>query len=657
MLAMETPDEREFSYHLRVGQTYEGLVVLRVIGHGGFGQVYLVSDAEGRRWALKLFVPVDRKDRKSAHRFLVEAQILRRIQSPHLVRCEGHGQAVDGTLWILLEYLPGNTLRHELDTADRGYFPMERVLRVGMQLATVLEVVHAHGVVHRDIKPENAILTPADLLKLLDFGVAKAQGVHLRTTRNVHLGTGLYMAPDRLTHRGEDASPLWDLYSVGVMMWEQAAGRHPFHRKAGEQLTDAEVIHKHMGNEIPWLAEVTGYPEEVCAPIMRACAGDPRERFQSAAELREALGQTAQTWRELSTERVSVLGTNVTAKTKTRLGAATTEPSFTLALPAERPSFPPATAPPNGAAPGARLPSPADSRWPKTEPVSMDPGPESGVLPFTPRGSLSPHAPRDREGRPWGEGGRPPEAPRFVSTGTERIMMPEDAVPARGRAIQQMAPIPPAHVLRELGRPGLTADEERLTAGLDPIDQRWRVLFLRYLDTLPPDVGVDMDRIGGAISEHLDAEEPAEDTGAPGGNTREHRGSAPASARAQRVPVWALVVAGVLAGVLGGGTAVGLLVRRSYAPPPSAAGPVTVPMSEPPASVSEPPVSPSGGLSGPPTGTATAAVTPSATATTTATATATPAASTAGPAQRPASPRAPVWKPVRRPRSTHEIED
>ena len=464
MLAMPK-DPEEPAYLLREGDVYEGFSVLRRIGCGGFGQVYLVRDPSGRRWALKLFVPVEAKDRAAvarnrtaAHRFLMEAAILQSIKNMHVVRCERHGQAADGSLWLLLEYLPGNSLRRELEVSELGRMPMERVLRIGYQLASALFVIHGRGVVHRDIKPENVMILPGDIAKVLDFGVAKAHGASasFRTTGAVHYGTGLYMAPDRLMSMSGDASPLWDIYSTGLTLWEMADGQHPFFRKAGMQLTDAQVIHMHMGGRaIPSLAESTGHDAEVCEAVMRACAPDPRDRFQSAEEMMNALEDALARERQLSTDRVDPLGQNVTGRTRARITAAITEPSL-------------APSPAPGAAPIGAAP-----RWTKTEPIV---------------------------------------GPALVSPGagkTERIVTP---APAPAPA-PKMAPVPTAHVLRELGRPGLTAEEEEAVGGLHPAEQRYRVLFLRYLDSQPPEAAIDMDRIGTAIADYVEATQVAATVG------------------------------------------------------------------------------------------------------------------------------------------------
>ncbi len=597
LLAMAPQEsQEEAGYHLAVGQTYEGYVVLRRLGRGGFGEVYLVRDVEGRRGALKLFVPANTNDKKSAHRFLMEAQILKRMRPhTHLVRCDGHGQAADAkkTLWILLEFLPGNTLRREMEMAEMGRMPLERVLRLGIQVAFALAHCHAHGLIHRDVKPENVMITPGDLAKLLDFGIAKAQGVHLRTTRNVQLGTGLYMAPDRLVHQGDDASPLWDMYSLGVMMWEMATGRHPFHRQSGEMLTDAEVIHKHMGHAIPSLAAETGYPEEVCDVIMRACAGHPRDRFRDMDEMITALEKAGRTWRDLGTERVNVLGTGVPSETRARIVQATTEPSIAFNVPEPAAS--------RGEAPGERQAEAAvsgptgepaeaaaraaaalpQSRWLKTEPLAVPPGWTAEGVPMgsaeMPSRVAAATPPKPADGlRPVpavaSPGAvQPPLPVSFAPSKTERIPVPANdgamregprplpnawgtspVAPVKKQAVPAeplVAPIPSAAVLRELGRPEPTPAEREAVADFEPDEQTWRILFLRYIDSLPASASIDAEATGGAITAYLAMRSPVW-----GGSTAVAEDAsaldrtAPLSRQLRRVPAWVLLLVGVVLG-------------------------------------------------------------------------------------------------------------
>ncbi|MFO0588733.1 MAG: serine/threonine-protein kinase [Polyangiaceae bacterium] len=563
--------QEDSEYHLTPGQRYEGFDVLRRIGRGGFGEVYLVKDADGKRGALKVFVPADKNDKKSAHRFLMEAQILKRMRPhTHLVRCDGHGQASDEkrSLWILLEFLPGNTLRRELEISEAGRMSLERALRLGIQVAMALSHCHAHGLVHRDVKPENVMITPGDLAKLLDFGIAKAQGVHLRTTRNVQLGTGLYMAPDRLVHQGDDANPLWDMYSLGVMMWELCTGHHPFHSRPGEALTDAEVIHKHMSYRIPSLAEETGYPEDVCAPIMRACAGDPRARFANMEELIVALEAVLLRWRDMSTEKVNVLGRGVPDETRARIVQATTEPSIAFSVA-------------SSVEPAKEIAQPAP-RWLRTEPIAVVPAPDAAPSAKQAPAPAAHRPPLAQSTMPISPAAFAPAAPPTFGLpgGTARLAVPmersEPPAPApqaprpavwdrrpppeqKASPPPVIAPVPSAHVLHELGRPPRTPAEEAIVEDLDPEEQAFRILFLRYIDTLPKHSMIDGEATARAVWDYIDEQAQLADAEA---ESESLEPAAPLSRSLRGVPGWVLVVLGVMLGAAATAAMMWWLLRR-----------------------------------------------------------------------------------------------
>src|SRR5262249_51979960 len=158
--------------------------------------------------------------------------ILQCVTHPNVVACAGCGAESDGALWMKLEYLQGETLRaraHRL-----GRLPVEEVLRLGRQVCQGLQELHKEGAVHRDIKPGNlSLVSPIDILKVLDFGLVKLPESTVRTTGKVTLGTALYVAPDYLDRdpdpTGEPGKPdpRWDLYSLGITMYELLID-HPF---------------------------------------------------------------------------------------------------------------------------------------------------------------------------------------------------------------------------------------------------------------------------------------------------------------------------------------------------------------------------------------------------------------------------------------------
>jgi serine/threonine-protein kinase len=162
-----------------------------------------------------------------------------------------------------------------------------RALRLGRQLADAAAAVHAAGAVHRDIKPENVFVTAGDDVKLFDFGLVKCAGLTLRTTRR--LGSPRYIAPEQLSYARSSGAPLdprWDVYAIGLVVFELIAGRHPFDFDAVAPRTAAEVIERHLAGGLPRLdAAVPGLPVELADAIARATAREPARRTPSAARL------------------------------------------------------------------------------------------------------------------------------------------------------------------------------------------------------------------------------------------------------------------------------------------------------------------------------------------------------------------------------------
>jgi serine/threonine-protein kinase len=208
--------------------------------------------------------------------FLSEARAAARLNHPYIVTI--YDVAREGeTMFLAMEYLDGRSLR-ELVESHRS-FPTQGVLRVARQALTGLAYAHRHGVVHRDIKTNNLIWTRQRILKIADFGLARAmeEAPHLRT----HSGSVHYMAPEQI---GGYADARSDLYSLGICLFEIATGRLPF--------TGTNVLEQHRSSPRPSPREVapalsTGLEQLV----LRMLAIEPDARFQSAEE---ALGTLEQ---------------------------------------------------------------------------------------------------------------------------------------------------------------------------------------------------------------------------------------------------------------------------------------------------------------------------------------------------------------------------
>jgi serine/threonine-protein kinase len=273
-----------------------------VLGQGGMGDVYLVKHMVMRkRLALKLLRPELSQIAEFAARFEREALAAAHIDHPHVAAATDCGKAEDGTFFLALEYVEGQSLRQAL---QGGALPLERALHIAHQVARALKRAHELGITHRDLKPENIMLTQRDgdpdFVKVLDFGLAKlsagagpggtAATAQKLTQLGEIFGTPQYMAPEQTT--GGEADGRTDLYALGLILYEMLAGKPPFE---GRNISD--FLRHQLVTPLPPLrqrAPQAAVPESIEALVRRLCEKRPEDRFQSAEQLREALELAAQ---------------------------------------------------------------------------------------------------------------------------------------------------------------------------------------------------------------------------------------------------------------------------------------------------------------------------------------------------------------------------
>ncbi|HVV15902.1 MAG TPA: serine/threonine-protein kinase [Polyangia bacterium] len=279
-----------------VNQTIGNYRVLRLLGEGGMGVVYLAQHPViGRKVAIKLLHAALARDPDIVSRFFNEARAIHMIAHENIVEILDFGQTTDGQPYFIMEHLEGESLS---EAVSRGPMAVDQVELIGVQMCRALGAAHAKGIVHRDLKPHNVQLgmktddSGADgalQVKILDFGVAKilatpdgAQSVKTRT--GSLMGTPLYMSPEQCKGAGV-LDHRTDIYSLGVMLFEMIAGRPPF---VAEGV--GELFAKHMLEDPPSLLELApATPPHMAAAIMKALAKEPADRFQSMDELRKAL--------------------------------------------------------------------------------------------------------------------------------------------------------------------------------------------------------------------------------------------------------------------------------------------------------------------------------------------------------------------------------
>ncbi len=211
---------------LEPGARIEGRFELRrLLGAGAMGAVYLARDLElDEDVALKILPALLAGDETATRRFINEIRLARRISHPNVVRTHDVGRW-SGGLFLTMEYVPGRTLREELDA--RGRLPAGEAVALAAQLLEALVAAHGAGVIHRDIKPQNLLLDATGALKVLDFGIAVMQGSSGQLTEaGLVVGTPAYMAPEQLM--GEPLTPAADIYAVGVVLYEALGGALPY---------------------------------------------------------------------------------------------------------------------------------------------------------------------------------------------------------------------------------------------------------------------------------------------------------------------------------------------------------------------------------------------------------------------------------------------
>jgi serine/threonine-protein kinase len=282
-----------------VGDKYR---VMRLIGTGGMGTVWEgVHTTLATRVAIKFIRPQFAEQPEARARFEIEARAAAKLKTKHAVQIYDYGVTPEGLPYIVMEFLDGESLSDAI--IARESLPPNEVAYIIGQAARALTKAHEAGIVHRDLKPDNIFLARADepvdglpyVVKLVDFGIAKifeeapAPGTPPRpmggpTREGTVIGTPNFMAPEQLAVGGAPG-PLTDLWSLGACTFAAMTGRLPFE---GDVLGD--IVLKVCASPMPTPSRVNpNVPAGFDAWFARACARDPVKRFQSAAELAQAL--------------------------------------------------------------------------------------------------------------------------------------------------------------------------------------------------------------------------------------------------------------------------------------------------------------------------------------------------------------------------------
>ena len=285
-----------------IGETVSHYRILKKLGEGGMGVVYLAEDTHlGRRVAIKFLASTNNHNYRA--RFLREARAVSHLSHPSIAIIHDYGETKDGQPFIVMEYVKGAPLNELL---SQSAITLTRALSITEAVAEALGDAHMHGIIHRDIKPSNVLVSDDGKVKVLDFGLVKQLHEEhagtagpdaptlpaMQTSSNVVVGTPLYLSPEQATGGKVDARS--DLFALGSLLYESVTGKPPF---AGKSVIDigAQIIHF---NPPPPSSLNEHIPAELDRIILKALAKKPEDRYQSATDFLQDLRGV----RELLTE-------------------------------------------------------------------------------------------------------------------------------------------------------------------------------------------------------------------------------------------------------------------------------------------------------------------------------------------------------------------
>jgi TolB-like protein/Flp pilus assembly protein TadD len=277
-----------------IGRTVSHYLIEREIGRGGMGVVYLARDTRLRRAAAIKALPEGvAEDGDRLARFEQEARVLASLNHPNIAAIYGLEEA-GGRRYLALEYVDGDTLAERI---AHGPLPIGECIDVCLQIAAGIEAAHECGVIHRDLKPANVMLAHDDVVKILDFGLAKTlpatdtrpgsadtptRAGSPATLSGLILGTTAYLSPEQA--RGKPVDRRTDIWSFGCTLHECLAGRPPFHAE-----TPAEAIAKILERDPDWSALPAGTPPGLVHLLHRCLEKDPKHRLRDMGDARLAL--------------------------------------------------------------------------------------------------------------------------------------------------------------------------------------------------------------------------------------------------------------------------------------------------------------------------------------------------------------------------------
>jgi serine/threonine-protein kinase len=277
--------------------------LIRLVGEGAMGTVYEATHARlAGRYAIKVLLKGLSANRETLGLFDREARVTSLLQHPNIVQVVDHNTTADGTEYLVMEYLAGETLAVRL--SRMGPLPLHTVVGIVEQIAAGLAAAHAHGIVHRDLKPDNVFLVPVEgregeSVKILDFGISKVKDPSWgpKEPEGALLGTPEYMSPEQVEGRVGDTDAATDQFALAVIAYEMLTGRNPFQ---GDTIADifSRVAH---GDPAPMEAG-----RDVELVVRRGLAKSNRQRFASVTDFSDAF-RAAATRRARDSQRSAII--------------------------------------------------------------------------------------------------------------------------------------------------------------------------------------------------------------------------------------------------------------------------------------------------------------------------------------------------------------
>lgn len=260
-----------------IGKTLSHYTILEKLGEGGMGVVYKAQDTKLDRFVALKFLPSHlSQSEQEKSRFFQEAKSASALNHPNVCTIYGIDE-FEGQQFIEMELVDGVTLRHKISEAP--LLSIKQVVDYGIQIAEALQEAHSKGIIHRDVKAENIMVNSKNLIKVMDFGLAKLKGSLKLTRTSSTIGTLAYMSPEQI--QGIEADMRSDIFSYGVVLFELATGKMPFR---GEH--EAAIMYS-IVNEEPENAQKVreDIPPEMLHIIKKSLEKDPDDRYQSMAEI------------------------------------------------------------------------------------------------------------------------------------------------------------------------------------------------------------------------------------------------------------------------------------------------------------------------------------------------------------------------------------